>query len=158
MVGREQHRDCFLLVLCTTGTARDCEKRARDFLHLGSIIQIPQCWIFDDAGKGKRVRRGDGVRENGVRGKMMRGKPEEGAVLLKGPSLCPSNMSRIGGDMMINADSTYHVKLLLYVLRFEMSCIMIVARKTKQPGNMIDQLYPSDKYQTYLQSDILMMV
>lgn len=25
----------------------------RGFLHLGNIIQIPQCWIFDDAGKGK---------------------------------------------------------------------------------------------------------
>ena len=57
MVEREQHGDSFLLVLRTAETVRDCEKRARDFFHLGSIIQIPQCWIFDDAGKGKRVRR-----------------------------------------------------------------------------------------------------
>lgn len=43
------------------------KKRASVSLHLGNIIQIPQRWIFDDAGKGKRARRGDRVRENGVR-------------------------------------------------------------------------------------------
>lgn len=83
-VGKEQHGDFFLLTLRTIETARDWEKRARDFLHLGNIIQIPQCWIFDDAGKEKGVRRGDRVRENGVRGKIWGGKPGEGAVLSEG--------------------------------------------------------------------------
>lgn len=82
VVEREQHGDFFLLALRNEWDSQRLRKRARGFLHLGNIIQIPQCWIFDDAGKGKGVRHG-GRREGGKMGweESWWGKPEEGAAL-----------------------------------------------------------------------------
>lgn len=95
-------------------------KRARGFLHLGNIIQIPQCWIFDDAGKERRVRRGDRVRENGVRVKGEGGRPEEGAVLPQRrcgldstPKKCPEREGPKEVRILLDADGTFYVKLLL---------------------------------------------
>lgn len=48
--------------------------------HLCNIIQIPRCWIFDDAGKGST-----GIEM--VRGKIWGWKPQDGAVLLQRPAL-----------------------------------------------------------------------
>lgn len=59
--------------------------RVRESIHLGSIIQIPQCWILVMLGNRRRLRRGDRVRGNGVREKLKGRRPGEGAVLSQRP-------------------------------------------------------------------------